>query len=377
MDAELQLIAQLLENAQQPEEVFGKLDGNQGEALRASYRLLSKVAHPDRYADPHDQAVAEKAFVALQKWLTSAEEKIKSSTYGQDGATHVTSAPPVLVRNRKREYLVQGTPFAQGDLCNLYRCTCVLDGRESDAIFKVARNPADNDLVSNEGHVLKQLASGKEYDRFHAYLPRLVDSFDYRDSTSPHARRVNVLALEEGNYYSLQEVRAAYPEGIDAKDMAWIWRRLLIVLGFAHKCNIIHGAVLPTHILIQPENHGLVLIDWSYALYEPSPDEYIPAISTEYKDWYPPEVLAKEPPRPGTDIYLGALCMLYLLGGDPVKGSMPESVHKRIQSFFRGTTLRGPAQRPQDALRLLDEFTELIESLWGPRTFREFYMPKK
>jgi serine/threonine protein kinase len=377
MDAELQLVAQLLESARQPEEVFGKLDGNQGEALRASYRLLTKVAHPDRYADPHDQAVAEKAFVALQKWLAGAEDKIKSGAYGQNGATHATSAPPVLVRNRKREYLVQGTPFAQGDLCNLYRCTCVLDGRETDATFKVARSPADNDLVSNEGYVLKQLASSKEYDRFHAYIPRLVDSFDYRDSTAPQPRRVNVLALEEGHYYALSEVRAAYPEGIEAKDMAWIWRRLLIVLGFAHMHNIIHGAVLPTHILIQPENHGLVLIDWSYALYEPSADEYIPAISTEYKDWYPPEVLAKESPQPGTDIYLGALCMVYLLGGDPVEGTMPESVHKRIQSFFRGTTLKGQAQRPQDALRLLDEFTELIESLWGPRTFREFYMPKK
>lgn len=377
MDAELQLIAQLLENARQPEEVFGKLDGDQGEALRASYRLLTKVAHPDRYADPHDQAVAEKAFVALQQWLTSAEEKIKSGAYGQNGAAHTTSEPPVLVRNRKREYLVQGTSFAQGDLCNLYKCTCALDGKETDAIFKVARNPADNDLVSNEGHVLKQLASSKEYDRFHAYIPRLVDSFDYRDSTSPQARRVNVLALEKGPYYSLPEVRATYPQGIDAKDMAWIWRRLLIALGFAHRHSVIHGAVLPAHILIQPENHGLVLIDWSYALYEPSPDEYIPAISTEYKDWYPPEVLAKAPPRPGTDIYLGALCMLYLLGGDPAKGSMPASVHKRIQAFFRGTALKGQTQRPQDALRLLDEFTELIESLWGPRTFREFSMPKK
>ena len=377
MDAELELIAQLLENACKPEDVFGKLDGNQADALRTSYHLLSKVAHPDHYTNSQDQVVAEKAFRALQKWLASAEEKLKSKTYGQDGSATAMGAPAVLVRNRKQEYLVQGTPFAQGDLCNLYQCAYTLGGKETNGTFKVARNPGDNDLVSNEAYMLKQLASSEAYEQFHAYVPQLVDSFDYRDSASPHPRRVNVLALEEGPYYSLQEVRSCYPYGIDARDMAWMWRRLLIVLGFAHKSNIIHGAVLPTHILIQPEHHGLVLIDWSYALYEPAADEYIPAISTEYKDWYPPEVLAKEPPRPGTDIYLGALCMLYLLGGDAVKGTMPEAVPKRIQSFFRGTTLKGAAQRPQDALRLLDEFTELIESLWGPRTFREFYMPKK
>jgi serine/threonine protein kinase len=377
MDAELQLVAQLLENARKPEDIFGKLDGHQADALRASYRLLTKVAHPDHYTDPQDQAVAENAFRALQKWHASAEDKIKSSAYGLDDALHSTNEPTVLVRNRKRDYLVQGTPFAQGDLCNLYQCRFVLNGKETDGIFKVARNSDDNDLVSNESYILKQLASSKEYEQFHAYVPQLIDSFDYRDSTSRQPRRVNVLALAEGPYYSLKEVRAAYPQGIDAKDMAWIWRRLLIVLGFAHMSNVFHGAVLPTHILIQPDNHGLVLIDWSYALFEPAPDEYIPAISTEYKDWYPPEVLAKEPPQPGTDIYLSALCMLYLLGGDAVKGTIPESVPKRIQSFFRGTTLKGPAQRPQDALRLLDEFTDLIESLWGPRKFREFYMPKK
>jgi serine/threonine protein kinase len=377
MNAELLLIAQRLENAQKPEDVFGELPGNQGEALHASYRLLTKVAHPDRYVDAHDQAVAEKAFQALQKWLTTAQEKIKSNTYGQDGSATSTNAPPVLVRNRKRDYLVQGTPLAQGDLCNLYQCSFTLAGKETDGVFKVARHPDDNDLVSNEAQILRQLASSKAYAKFHTYIPQVVDSFDYRDAASPQPRRVNVLTVEAGPYYSLKEVRAAYPQGIDARDMAWIWRRLLIVLGFAHLQSIIHGAVLPTHILIQPENHGLVLIDWSYALADPAPDEYIPAISTEYKDWYPPEVLAKERPRPGTDLYLGALCMVYLLGGDPVKGTLPDSVHKRIQSFFRGTTLKRPAQRPQDALHLLDEFTELIESLWGPRTFREFHMPKK
>jgi len=135
--------------------------------------------------------------------------------------------------------------------------------------------------------------------------------------------------------------------------------------------------VLPTHLLIEPEHHGLVLIDWSYALHEPEPDEYIPAISRDYEAWYPPEVLAKEQPLPATDLYQSAQCMVYLLGGDPISGALPDSVPKRIQAFFRGTLLKGPAQRPQEALGLLDEFTSLIESLWGPRRFRSFYLPKK
>jgi hypothetical protein len=159
--------------------------------------------------------------------------------------------------------------------------------------------------------------------------------------------------------------------------MAWMWRRLLIVLGFAHACGVIHGAVLPTHVLIQPEQHGLALVDWSYAVSDPEMGEHIPAISSAYQAWYPPEVLAKETPTTSTDLYMGAACMLYLLGGDPVTGVVPESTPQRIQSFFRGVALKKPAQRPQNALALLDEFNDLIQQLWGPRAFRAFVMPMK
>ena len=134
--------------------------------------------------------------------------------------------------------------------------------------------------------------------------------------------------------------------------MAWMWRRLLIALGFAHTCGMIHGAVLPSHVLIQPEQHGLVLIDWSYAVSNPATGDYIPAIVTEYQAWYPAEVLAKEPPSPSTDLYMGAMCMIYLLGGDPVTGAMPESTPKRIQSFFRGVALKKPCSASTKCPRL-------------------------
>src|SRR5262249_46801672 len=129
--------------------------------------------------------------------------------------------------------------------------------------------------------------------------------------------------------------------------------------------------------LIQPENHGLVLIDWSYAIRDSGNFETIPAISMAYEQWYPAEVLARELPKSGTDLYMSAECMIYLLGGDPTAGTIPDTVPTRVQTFLRGTALKKQAQRPQNALVLLDEFTGLCESLWGPRKFREFYMPKK
>ena len=93
MNAELSLVAQLLENATRPEDVFGKLEGNQAEALRRAYRSLTKVAHPDRYRDAQDQAMAESAFRALQKWFRTAEEKITCGTYGQEQPVKFSTSP--------------------------------------------------------------------------------------------------------------------------------------------------------------------------------------------------------------------------------------------------------------------------------------------
>ena len=54
--------------------------------------------------------------------------------------------------------------------------------------------------------------------------------------------------------------------GVDPRDAAWMWRRLLVALGFAHRAGVLHGAVLPEHVLIHPGEHGLVLVDWCYSV---------------------------------------------------------------------------------------------------------------
>jgi hypothetical protein len=98
--------------------------------------------------------------------------------------------------------------------------------------------------------------------RYAPYLPRLVDTarFDTAPGGGPR-RRANVLGRLDG-FVSLGQVRAAYPGGVDVRDAAWMWRRLLVVLGHAHRAGAAHGAVLPEHVLIHPGDHGLVLADW-------------------------------------------------------------------------------------------------------------------
>jgi hypothetical protein len=123
----------------------------------------------------------------------------------------------------------------------------------------------------------------------------------------------------------------------------------------------VHGAVLPEHVLIQPAEHGLVLVDWCYAAI--GPDDRTPALVAARRDWYPAEVTAKAAPGPGTDIAMAARCMAELMG---------ERMPRALRSFVDGCGRSALRQRPDDAWRLLAELDAVLKRLYGPRKFRPF-----
>src|SRR5664279_3242292 len=103
-------------------------------------------------------------------------------------------------------------------------------------------------------------------------------------------RPANALARLEG-FYSLAQLIQMFPSGIDPLHVAWMWRRVLVAIAHGHDNNVVHGAVVPEHIMILPEQHGVVLADWCYAsIREPGEIfQQILAIVPARKDFYPEE----------------------------------------------------------------------------------------
>ena len=158
--------------------------------------------------------------------------------------------------------------------------------------------------------------------------------------------------------------------------MAWMWRRLLLALSHAHERAVIHGAVLPTHVLIHPEAHGLLLIDWCASVQQSGlTGRHIPAIDAEYAAWYPPSVLAKVPPTPAVDLEMGLRCMVYLLGGDPLAVAVPPRVPAPIQAYLQAALRTSPVE--SDAGQLYRDFADLLAAHWGRRRFTPFAMPAR
>ncbi|MFI7455313.1 molecular chaperone DnaJ [Nonomuraea sp. NPDC049714] len=201
-----------------------------------------------------------------------------------------------------------------------------------EAVLKVVRVAADGHLLVREAAVLRELAVNAD-PRFLPYIPRLIDKFRYK--TGDTVRQANVISRAPDGFVGLDRIGT----GLDPRDVAWIWRRMLVAVGLAHRAGIAHGAVLPRHVLVHPMDHGLILVDWCQA-----------------------QDLTPNGSGAGArgDVQAVTRCVAGLLGEHP--GAM--------RAFVRGCLLRPPA----DAWALLAELDELLETLYGPRTYRPLHL---
>jgi len=289
------------------------------------------------------------------------------------------------IQHHEREYSTVEL-VARGDYCDVYRGA--IDNKESRPVaIKVVRDAADNDLMENERVMLTKLGSppGQEDEGHFRFLPKLLAS-DMVDGKAVH-----VLPWY-GDYVSVAQVIQAYPDGLDWRDMVWMFKRTLDALGFVHQNGIIHGAIVPTNLLVHPVTHGIRLIDWGYAVQLPTEDTEeegtherktawdrllgeddtpsevrVKAISAGYPTFYPPEILERKRPSASSDIFMAARCAQALTGKTDVPGN--------LKSFFESLTVADPTRRSKDqAWDLFDVFKDHVNSITKP-AYRELKMP--
>ncbi|MFN8505101.1 molecular chaperone DnaJ [Kouleothrix sp.] len=348
-------LLELLGRAATPSEVFGALAAPEAAALRQRYRALMLLAHPDH--NPARAAEANAACRALHEWYAAAQRQLATGAYG--------AAPRICIASGARQYAGYAVPLA-GELCELFPA----EGGGERVLLKTARSARDNDLLQAEARALREIERGLAGQRVRAHFPTLIEHLLVSDAAGAR-RQMNVLRAEQG-VVSLAEVIRAYPAGLDPADAAWMFNRVLAALGSAHSLGLLHGAVTPAHVLVRPADHNGILVGWcaSVPIGEP-----LRLRSPAYAADYPPEVAARQPATPATDIYLAAACMARLLGGDPFGPALPPRVPRPIARLLRACLIAAPQRRIADAWQLFDEFRALLGQLYGPPQFRPFAMP--
>jgi serine/threonine protein kinase len=346
-----QLVAQVLE-AKVPEDVFGGVVDDA--ALTEKFREYAFQLHPDRAT----VANAERAMASLSELRNVARARLKAGTYGKP------QGPTI----RSKLVYTNVVPLCAGDICDVYLGECVLDGKQRMAALKWLRDGRDTDLLTNEAAVLKALQASTDpgRDHFMRYLPRFIERT--RVMLGKHQHPANIVTYARGTY-TLADVINAYPGGIDPRDAAWMWRRLLEILAWVHRQGFVHGAVTPAHVIVRPETHGARLIDWSYAV-QLSTKSHVKALPSDGRDFVAPEMLAKGVAHPGIDVFMAARVHEALLGG---RNNAP----RRIQNLIEACLLRNPRTRHTDVWDVYQEYEQALRELYGPPKFREFIMPVK
>lgn len=265
-----------------------------------------------------------------------------------------------------------------GDISDIHLATNITQHDQiNEYALKISRVQNGEVLLKNEAakltRILKQATVDRKKTSYAYYFPQLIEDFPVKDKFQKH---INVFTHENG-FFDLEKVHEKHPV-LDGRHIAWIFKRLLTAIGFAHQAGIVHAAVLPSHVRICPgkaehkdsKAHALMLVGWGHSIND---GEVAKTISAKYRGWYPLEILGKKAASFETDIYLAAKCMVYLSGGDLSTGVCP-GLPKPMGLFIKSLLAEGQQMRPSSAWDLLEDFSDLVERLYGSPKFHHLIM---
>ena len=174
----------------------------------------------------------------------------------------VDSAGNRLVRVKGRTYRVLST---RGDSDGCEVLSAIACGPLPEGVMiKLAHDRAN--ALAKEADVLQHLQQldmpSSAY--FSQRLPQLV-AFGVTDGFGD-VRDALVMRQPVGYWGTLDDVLAHHVGGLrDPRHAVWLWRRVLEVLAYVHGAGWTHGDLRPSHWLVHPGNHGVLLTGWAQA----------------------------------------------------------------------------------------------------------------
>ena len=342
----LKEIANLLLNAERPVEIFGDISK---EEIKKKYRSLAKICHPD-IAPENEKDLAERTIKLLNDFYHKALDEIEKGIYNITDEKEILKTNDVLFEFdlKGKNYKFYKYLYSE-DICDVY------EGISDDKVvtLKIVADEQDNDLVVNEYNVLKKLS--------HHSLPKLLSRVKINGKEA--------LILEKGNEISIEDLKKEYG-ALDGSHVCWILERLLSIVGYLHSEKIVHGNIKEENILIDVENHNVILKDYTLCINNANDS------NSKYKiinDDYTPNYVDKDSRViPNADIYAVGKIAINLLGGDISRVAMPTSCDARIRTFIRKLL----NSNENDAWKLWDELIKVREEVYGTKRFQKLEKKK-
>lgn len=241
--------------------------------------------------------------------------------------------------------------IGEGGFSRCYLARHILLGEYACIKQNIDLSEEDKEILKREARLLWKI--------HHHSLPTLRDYF-----VAPDGSCVMVMSFIKGkDLFKILE--KDYPKGIDPEHVCWITQRLLNALHYLHFSGVIHGDIKPQNILIVPEDHNAVLVDYGLSSIKPKSVTRPLGCTAAFAA---PEQLDGRPPIPETDIYGLGVSMIYALGGNFKAMTYPPTVPEPIRDFFNAMVVRDPLKRPNSAEELIKPLSDLRVKVFGRAT---------
>jgi len=264
-------------------------------------------------------------------------------------------------------YWIEQQLLARGEISDVY---LTRRGRwpTEFALLKIVRSRDDEPILEHEWNAVNQLRERAEARG--VVLGSRVPAPVIKGVIENEAARkpVTVYRWAGGFTHTFEMVRRIHPQGIPPVSAVWVWRRIVEVLAVIRECNLVHGAILPNHLLIENGEHGVRLVGFSCADAANAP---LRIVSTDFERFYPAAVLGRQKLTPAMDMMMAARCVSYLLGEHD--GELPSGVPPEFAELLHRVGY-DDAGSDTDPWALHRELGTLGKSLFGPPAFHPISM---
>jgi len=271
------------------------------------------------------------------------------------------------------DHWAPGPLLARGDVADVYPAVRARWPSER-VLVKVLRDPRDLPRFRGEWEILGAIhrSEAPGAARFAGRLPQPAAYGECGPGLFAGSHAM-VFRWAHGFDRTFEEVRRAFPGGIEPRASVWVWRRILETLAFLHSAGFCHGAVLPAHLLVQDGEHGVLLV--GYGCSGRLGDALRP-FPSEQKPFYPADLSALGRLSPALDIAMSARSVAFLLGGTP-SGELPRAVPPKLATLLHRIGWEGvPANPSFSAWKLREDAGALAAEAYGPPAFCPIPAPK-
>jgi serine/threonine protein kinase len=306
------------------------------EVIQASYRALAKIIRPDISGGDEDE---KRNLIKAYDTLSDSDKRsaydigrkdLEGKRIGAYRVLELISDQGGFGRTYKGEHAILGEPV------------CIKDCAWPD--------PQIESVLIEEARAI--------WDLRHYGIPSIRDLIK-----AENGRLFLIMSYVPGP--TLEQIVNKVGR-LDPEHVAWITERVLNILMYLHYHGVIHGDLKPQNIIIQPESHTVVLVDYGLSIIRPTRETDVKGFT-----WYfsPPEQMDGSVLLPESDLYSLGMTMIYALGGglEQVKArEVPRDVPDAVCEFIRSLIVRNALFRPNwEQKNIFEHFQDIRLKSFG------------